>query len=150
MIFFNFSSDIRDLLTNPNDLGKRVPHRRLAEEATLLVHGQRGLDLARTTTSLLYETDDPGRTLAGLSRLDLKEVFSQATLVKLLPSIDTSVLGLALKLKAGLYFFGTWKRKIVSFLKGQHKTLSKKLDSNWWFSCLKLIAKYEYQQICNS
>ena len=37
--FLLFSSEIRDLLANPNDLSKRVPHRRLAEEATLLVHG---------------------------------------------------------------------------------------------------------------
>jgi len=98
--YFTFLPDqeIRDLLENPANLGKRLPHRKLAEQATLLVHGRRGLELAKITTELLYETENVGEMLASLSRTDLREIFSQAPYIKSLSSPTTSVLDLALKI----------------------------------------------------
>ena len=70
----------------------------IAEEVTLLVHGRRGLELAEKTTSVLYETENIGQTLANLSKADLKEIFSQAPHFKFFSSSQTSVLDLAIKL----------------------------------------------------
>jgi len=97
--FFTFlpTGQIADLISS-SDMSKRLPHKKLAEEVTLLVHGRRGLELAEKTTSVLYETENIGQTLANLSKADLKEIFSQAPHFKFFSSSQTSVLDLAIKL----------------------------------------------------
>ncbi len=81
---------------------KRIPHTKLAEQLTLLVHGERGLDLARKTTDILYKKEASGsaetlRALSELSADDAKVVFEQADFVRLLFSAGMSLLEFAMK-----------------------------------------------------
>jgi len=58
----------RSLAEHPE---RREPHRRLAEEMTLLVHGEEGLERAMRATRVLF-----GGSLEGLSAEELLEIFS--------------------------------------------------------------------------
>ena len=53
---------------------KRLPHRKLAEQVTLLVHGAAGLELAQRTTDILYGAE-PSEALAVLSPEEMRKVF---------------------------------------------------------------------------
>jgi tyrosyl-tRNA synthetase len=69
----------------------RLGQLRLAEAATLLVHGEEGLGQATTTTSILY-----GEDMESLGRLSLDEaraIFQQADFVQRLYQPGLSVLG---------------------------------------------------------
>ena len=50
---------------------KRKAQTKLAEQLTLLVHGQEGLELAKKTTSILFSGDDVTDTLAVMSKYEI-------------------------------------------------------------------------------
>jgi len=114
--FYTFlpASEIRDLVANQAQFKKRAPHRKLAEQVTLLVHGEAGLRSAHLTTKLLYESEDVGETLASLSKPELKLIFAQAPHLKFLSSPTVSVLDLAKKLQ----FFKNEKDAVDTISKG--------------------------------
>ncbi|XP_057666686.1 tyrosine--tRNA ligase, mitochondrial [Diorhabda carinulata] len=74
---------------------KRLPQRRLAEQVTILVHGEQGLEKAKKASEALYEG-----SIASLGELNAEEVghlFNGATVVEILPEAGLSVLDLSLK-----------------------------------------------------
>ena len=74
---------------------KRVGQTCLAKNVTLLVHGKAGLEMAQTTTNILYKQD-----INTLSTIDLEQarnVFTGAPFLQLLFSPGLTVLDLALK-----------------------------------------------------
>ncbi|XP_022904282.1 tyrosine--tRNA ligase, mitochondrial [Onthophagus taurus] len=75
----------------------RLPQKYLAEQVTLLVHGEEGLKKANAATKALYEG-----SVAALSSMTVEEVaqlFQGATVVEVLPEAGQSILDLALKVK---------------------------------------------------
>ena len=77
---------------------KRVPHRKLAEQVTLLVHGVGGLELAQKTTDVLYGAE-PSEALAVLSPEEMRKVFGgQADYVRLLFSAGLCLTDFAMKI----------------------------------------------------
>jgi tyrosyl-tRNA synthetase len=69
----------------------------LAETMTLLVHGEDGLNLAKKTTTALYEQDT--ESIGKLSHEEMQEVFGKSALstIVFLDPGETTVLDLALK-----------------------------------------------------
>lgn len=81
---------------------KRVPELReaqkaLAEEVTVLVHGQKGLKTAQKVTSALYKGSIDA--LGELNYNDVKQTFAGATIVEILAEPGISILDLAMKAK---------------------------------------------------
>lgn len=74
---------------------KRDAQRKLAQEVTLLVHGLKGLELAETITSALYQGSV--ETLGKLSASELTQTFSGATFLEFPLEAGMTVLQLALK-----------------------------------------------------
>lgn len=72
-----------------------LPQKRLAEQVTLLVHGEEGLKNAQETTLALY--DGSVSALGEMRADEIKNVFSGATIVEVLPSAGQSILDLAMK-----------------------------------------------------
>jgi len=75
----------------------RVAHRRLAQQVTLLIHGESGLDSAERITAALY-----GKSISSLAQLqpsEIKETFKGASVVEILLEPATSILDLAMKAK---------------------------------------------------
>ncbi|KAJ8973175.1 hypothetical protein NQ317_007151 [Molorchus minor] len=79
----------------------RLPQKRLAEQVTLLVHGEEGLITAQQATQALYEGSITA--LGQMNTEDIQQLFSGATVVGLLPEAGQDVLGLAMK--AGLFSY---------------------------------------------
>lgn len=73
----------------------RLPQKRLAEQVTLLVHGEEGLKKAQEATSALYEGSISA--LGQMTAEDIAQLFSGATIVNLLPEAGQDVLELAMK-----------------------------------------------------
>ncbi|XP_065368744.1 tyrosine--tRNA ligase, mitochondrial [Calliphora vicina] len=81
---------------------KKEPEKRkaqtiLAEDITLLVHGERGLKQAETITNALYKGNVEG--LAELDHNEIKQTLSGATLVEMLAEPDMTMLKMAIKAK---------------------------------------------------
>ena len=78
---------------------KRAPHRKLAEQVTLLVHGVSGLELAQKTTDILYGTE-PSAALAVLSPEEMRKVFGGQGVdyVRLLFSAGLCLIDFAMKI----------------------------------------------------
>jgi len=74
---------------------KRVGQTCLAKNVTLLVHGQAGLEMAQTTTDILYNKDI--KTLSSISLDQAREVFTGAPFLQRLFSPGLTVLDLANK-----------------------------------------------------
>lgn len=75
----------------------RLPQKRLAEQVTLLVHGEEGLEKAKIASKALYEGN-----ISALSTINAKEVeelFHGATVCEVLPEAGQSILDLAMKIK---------------------------------------------------
>ncbi|XP_040582785.1 tyrosine--tRNA ligase, mitochondrial [Lepeophtheirus salmonis] len=68
----------------------------LAEDITLLVHGQEGLEKALKTTQIIFHNDL--NALSEINALDLKDIFKQAPYIRLLYENGISVLDLAKKI----------------------------------------------------
>ena len=98
--FFTFlpTSEIRDLMDqHQNHSEKRIPHQKLAEQLTLLVHGETGLRVARNATEFLYGSGDATHKLAQMSKQDVLQLFPDSHHLRLSLSPGFTVLDLALK-----------------------------------------------------
>jgi tyrosyl-tRNA synthetase len=70
LLSFLSLSEIGDLLQrHGRQPERRLPQHALAEQLTLLVHGEDGLRMAKTATGILYEND-----ASALAKLSLGEV----------------------------------------------------------------------------
>lgn len=93
---FDHPNAIKELmnkhLKNPE---LHLPQKHLAEQVTLLVHGEEGLEVAKNATKALYE----GSVSAlGLLRAEeMEKIFQGATVVEILPQAGQSVLDVAMK-----------------------------------------------------
>ncbi|XP_034104352.1 tyrosine--tRNA ligase, mitochondrial [Drosophila albomicans] len=76
---------------------KRKAQTLLAEDVTLLVHGENGLKQAERVTNALYKGNVDG--LAELNVMEIKQTFQGATMVDILPEPGMSILELAMKAK---------------------------------------------------
>lgn len=76
---------------------KRKAQTLLAEDVTLLVHGEHGLKQAERVTNALYKGNVDG--LAELSLAEIKQTFQGATIVDILTEPGMSILQLAIKAK---------------------------------------------------
>ncbi|KAH8391225.1 hypothetical protein KR215_009120 [Drosophila sulfurigaster] len=76
---------------------KRKAQTLLAEDVTLLVHGENGLKQAERVTNALYKGNVDG--LAELNVTEIKQTFQGATMVDILPEPGMSILELAMKAK---------------------------------------------------
>ncbi|XP_017022423.1 tyrosine--tRNA ligase, mitochondrial [Drosophila kikkawai] len=76
---------------------KRKAQTLLAEDVTLLVHGENGLKQAERVTNALYKGNVEG--LAELNLAEIKQTFQGATMVELLTEPGMSILQLAMKAK---------------------------------------------------
>lgn len=74
---------------------KRVGQTCLARNVTLLVHGEAGLEMAQTTTDILYKQDS--KTLSSIDLEQARSVFTGAPFLQLLFSPGLTVLDLAHK-----------------------------------------------------
>ncbi|KAK4025619.1 tyrosine--tRNA ligase, mitochondrial-like [Daphnia magna] len=73
----------------------RIAHRKLAQQVTLLVHGENGLQSAERITAALYSKS--ADSLAQLQPNELSETFRGATMVDILLEPATSVLDMVMK-----------------------------------------------------
>ncbi|XP_015595585.1 tyrosine--tRNA ligase, mitochondrial [Cephus cinctus] len=98
--FFTFLSlgEIKDLMQkHVEHPEKREAQRILAEQVTLLVHGEDGLEAARRTTAVLY--DNSIESLAKMTANDLIQVFDGAPVIEILPEPGITAYDLAIKAK---------------------------------------------------
>ncbi|KAL3274701.1 hypothetical protein HHI36_016078 [Cryptolaemus montrouzieri] len=97
---FSFLSlgEIRDLMRQHREKPElRKPQKFLAEQITLLVHGEEGLKSAQTTSKVLYEGSVAA--LGTLNAEQISDMFQGATVVELLPEPGQTVLDLSMKAK---------------------------------------------------
>ncbi|KAK9883730.1 hypothetical protein WA026_001918 [Henosepilachna vigintioctopunctata] len=93
--------EIKDLMRQHSEKRElRKPHKILAEQVLLLVHGEEGLESAKATSKILYEGSV--EALGTLSADDITDIFQGATIVELLPEAGQNMLDLALKAKCFL------------------------------------------------
>ncbi|XP_037950735.1 tyrosine--tRNA ligase, mitochondrial-like [Teleopsis dalmanni] len=91
-------SDIEELMSNHRkEPEKRKAQTILAEDVTLLVHGESGLKQAERVTDALYKGNVEG--LGELNYTEITQTFAGATLVDILPEPGMSILQLAMKAK---------------------------------------------------
>ncbi|CAN8030853.1 unnamed protein product, partial [Ixodes persulcatus] len=76
---------------------RRVAQKRLAQDITLLVHGERGLSLAQNATEILFGGSRADETLHRLDEEELRLIFGDAGFVQLAPDPGTTVLDMAMK-----------------------------------------------------
>lgn len=93
---FDTLPSIEDLMNrHKNKPELRLPQKHLAEQVTLLVHGEDGLKKAQNASKVLYENSVSA--LQGFSSQEIGELFQGATVVDILPEPGQSVLDLAMK-----------------------------------------------------
>lgn len=73
----------------------RLGQKYLAEQVTMLVHGEEGLERAQNASKILYENNLGA--LQGLNEVELGQVFKDATIVELMEEAGQSMLDLAMK-----------------------------------------------------
>lgn len=74
---------------------KRLLQQKLAQEVTQLVHGPKGVDVAKKTTKIMYERDM--KTIGSLPSNELQVIFQEADYVRILFSPGLCMLDLAMK-----------------------------------------------------
>ncbi|VDI81138.1 tyrosyl-tRNA synthetase [Mytilus galloprovincialis] len=90
---FTFLSDeeIREVMrAHKNNEHQRIPHRKLADQVTLLVHGESGLKEAKRWTEALF--DKSGSSLSTLSAKEMKSLFSNVPCTKMIPEAGITLL----------------------------------------------------------
>ncbi|CAH1180052.1 unnamed protein product [Phaedon cochleariae] len=93
---FDTVGSISDLMRRHREQPElRLPHRRLAEQVTLLVHGEEGLRKAQQASEALYEGSVSA--MGQMHAEDVARLFEGATVVEVLPEAGQSVLDLAMK-----------------------------------------------------
>ncbi|KAJ8923189.1 hypothetical protein NQ315_001743 [Exocentrus adspersus] len=88
----NIDDTMRQHRENPE---KRIPQKRLAEQVTLLVHGEEGLKKAQEAATALYEGSVAA--LGNMNTEDIAQLFSGASVVGVLPEAGMDVIELAMK-----------------------------------------------------
>ncbi|XP_026468082.1 tyrosine--tRNA ligase, mitochondrial-like [Ctenocephalides felis] len=73
----------------------RIAQKKLADDVTLLVHGEKGLLKAQQTSAALYQRDV--KSLGSLKIEELEELFKGANVVEILPSPGMNLMELALR-----------------------------------------------------
>ncbi|XP_077490114.1 tyrosine--tRNA ligase, mitochondrial [Amblyomma americanum] len=76
---------------------KRAAQKRLAEDLTLLVHGERGLELAKRASAVLFGGTSANEALQRLREEELHLIFGDAAFVELQPEAGTTILDMAMK-----------------------------------------------------
>ncbi|CAG9827532.1 unnamed protein product [Diabrotica balteata] len=95
---FDTIGSISDLMRQHKEKPElRLPQKRLAEQVTLLVHGEQGLEKAKKASEALYEANITA--LSEMNAKDIVQIFSGATIVEILPEAGQSILDLAMKAK---------------------------------------------------
>lgn len=93
---FDTVGAISDLMRRHNEKPElKLPHKRLAEQTTLLVHGKDGLEKAQRASEVMY-----GGSIEALGQMNAAEVcqlFEGATIVEILPEAGQSILDLSMK-----------------------------------------------------
>lgn len=98
---FNTVGAISDLMRQHGQKPEmRLPQKQLAEQLTLLVHGEEGLEKARLATEALY--GGSVEAIGGLKAEEVADVFKGAEVVELLPEAGQTVMDLALKARCFL------------------------------------------------
>ncbi|CAG2248734.1 CSNK1D [Mytilus edulis] len=90
---FTFISDeeIREIMrAHKTNEHQRIPHRKLADQVTLLVHGETGLKEAKRWTEALF--DKSGSSLSTLSAKEMKSLFSNVPCTKMIPEAGITLL----------------------------------------------------------
>ncbi|CAH0564055.1 unnamed protein product [Brassicogethes aeneus] len=94
---FDTVGSIKDLMRRHREKPElQLPQRRLAEQATLLVHGKEGLEKAKRASEVMY-----GGNLEVLGQMTAQEVcnlFEGCTIVEVLPEIGQSIMELTIKI----------------------------------------------------
>ena len=87
-----------EMVVEKHDLApeKRIGQTCLAKNVTLLVHGQAGLEMAQTTTDILYKQDI--KTLSSITLEQARSVFTGAPFLQFLFSPGMTVVDLANKI----------------------------------------------------
>ncbi|CAH2002063.1 unnamed protein product [Acanthoscelides obtectus] len=73
----------------------RIPQRRLAEQVTLLVHGEKGLKIAQRASDALYEGSV--EAIGQMKSNEMIHLFSGATVIEMLPEAGQTILDIAMK-----------------------------------------------------
>ncbi|RZC42225.1 tyrosine--tRNA ligase, mitochondrial, partial [Asbolus verrucosus] len=73
----------------------RLPHKHLAEQVVILVHGEKGLESALKATEALYEKSVSA--LGEMNTNEIKNLFEGATVIEILPEPGQSILDLSMK-----------------------------------------------------
>uniref|UniRef100_A0A224Z902 Tyrosine--tRNA ligase n=1 Tax=Rhipicephalus zambeziensis TaxID=60191 RepID=A0A224Z902_9ACAR len=76
---------------------KRVAQKRLAEDLTLLVHGEKGLELAKRASAVLFGGDAAAEALQHLKEEELHLIFGDAGFATLASEAGTTILDMAMK-----------------------------------------------------
>jgi tyrosyl-tRNA synthetase len=93
---FDTVGSIKDLMRRHREKPElRLPHKRLAEQVVLLVHGEKGVAAALKATEALYEQSVTA--LGQMNASEVKSLFEGATIVDILPEPGQSVLDLSMK-----------------------------------------------------
>jgi tyrosyl-tRNA synthetase len=93
---FDTVGSIKDLMRRHREKPElRLPHKRLAEQVVLLVHGEKGVAAALKATEALYE--QRVTALGQMNASEVKSLFEGATIVDILPEPGQSVLDLSMK-----------------------------------------------------
>lgn len=84
-----------DIIKNIYNFFCRLPQKRLAEQVTMLVHGEEGLKQAEQATAALYES-----SVEALGKMKPEEMpifFGGASLVEVLPEAGQTMVDIAMK-----------------------------------------------------
>lgn len=76
---------------------KRVAQKRLAEDLTLLVHGEKGLELAKRASAVLFGGTAATEALQRLKEEELHLIFGDASFATLASEAGTTILDMAMK-----------------------------------------------------
>lgn len=72
-----------------------MPQKRLAEQVTLLVHGEEGLQQAKQASEVMY--DRSVSTLGKMKAEEMMHLFHGSSVVEILPEAGQTMLDLAMK-----------------------------------------------------
>lgn len=108
---FDTLGAVKDLMRQHHQKPElRLPQKHLAEQVTLLVHGQEGLEKAQAATSALYQKSVSA--LASMNIEDIVQMFKGAFVVEVLSTAGQTLLDLAMsagcfptKGKIGLFYY---------------------------------------------
>ncbi|KAL1497868.1 hypothetical protein ABEB36_008755 [Hypothenemus hampei] len=99
LMLFTFETvgGISDLMRQHKEKPElRIPHLRLAEQVTLLVHGTEGLEKAQKASEALYKGSV--EALGDMNVSDIKDLFEGSTVIEIMPEVGQSILDISMKI----------------------------------------------------